>query len=334
MEFEPWWLLALPVFFALGWWASRLERRGSSQGTQDSRSTHQNASARHEGDPRLQALLALLEDEPDRAIDALTVQIQQEPDSVALQSALALLYRGRGETDRAIRVHQALADRNDLSSRQRDLARLELGRDFIKAGLIDRAEETLAQLQESDYADQALRHRIAIAQTVRDWPRALQLLEGRTAGTDPVDPVSVQRMHLHCEVAHASAEAEVARRSIDAALQACKDHPRPWLLLGQWCWSQKDARGAVDAWSRMLELDPEHLVLIRADWREAWDLLSESPEGTRRLQQALERWPRAVPMHRCSECGFKARRHYWQCPGCTAWDSIPVRGDLPVDLKA
>ncbi len=339
MEFEPWWLLALPLFFALGWWASRLERRTSGQEhEQVSPATRRHAARREEDEPT-QALLALLRDAPERAIEILTLQIQKEPDSAALQSALALLYRNRGETDRAIRVHQALADRGDLSPEQGARARLELGLDFLKAGLIDRAEDTLALLEGSPYAAQALRHRVAIAQMVKDWPRAVRLLgqmssdtpaSSRSPGT--ADPVALQRMHLHCELAHASEDAQQARQAIDAALQACADHPRPWLLMGQWSWSQQDASAAVDAWSRMLALSPEHAVLLGPDWQAAWTALCQTAEGVNRLSEAQGRLPRPLALHRCSACGFKARRHYWQCPGCTAWDTIPARGEMPIGL--
>jgi len=339
MEFEPWWLLALPLFFGLGWWASRLERRPPLQEHAQAGSAARRSATPHDQDGPTRALLALLQETPDRAIEILTRQIQQEPDSVALQSALALLYRNRGETDRAIRVHQALADRSDLSQEQRAHARLELGLDFLKAGLIDRAEDTLTLLEGSAHAAQALRHRVAIAQKVKDWPRALRLLGQLTLhmpaspGTPgATDPLALQRMHLHCELAHASEDAQQARQAIDAALQACSDHPRPWLLMGQWSWSQQDANAAVDAWSRMLALSPEHAALLGPEWQDAWTALGQTAEGVHRLNEAQGRQPKPLPLYRCTACGFKARRHYWQCPGCTTWDSIPARGEMPVGL--
>lgn len=331
MEFEPWWLLALPLFFAMGWWASRLDRRQGSRQTDGPGRIGRSGATVVAADASTTALLALLRDTPDQALAVLTEQIRLEPDSAALQTALALMYRSRGETDRAIRVHQALADRSDISGDQRDRARLELGLDFIKAGLIDRAEATLATLEGTDYAVPSLRHRLAIAQTVRDWPRALLLLD--TLEPLAGESMALQRMHLHCEVAHASQAPQQAREAIDAALRAFADHPRPWLLLGQWAWSQKDARGAADAWARLAELSPEHMALVGTAWTEVWDVLGDAREGSRRLAEIEARWPRATVLHRCGRCGFKARRHYWQCPGCSAWDTLPARGERALGLS-
>jgi lipopolysaccharide biosynthesis regulator YciM len=331
MEFEPWWLLALPLFFALGWWACRLERRYSSRPSEGLGEATASGVTGSSTDARSQALLALLRDAPDEALNVLTQQIGREPDSVALQSALALLYRARGETDRAIRVHQALSERSDIGQSQQHRARLELGVDFIKAGLIDRAEDTLAALAGTEFSVPALRHRLMIAQTVRDWTRALGLLDQLEPSAG--ESMAVHRMHLHCEVAHSSQDPQQARAAIDAALQAFAEHPRPWLLLGQWAWSQQDARAAAEAWSRLAELSPEHLALVGPAWKDVWRQLADAHEGTRRLEAIASRLPRAAALHRCSQCGFKARRHYWQCPGCSAWDTLPARGEVALGLS-
>ena len=315
LEFEPWWLLALPVFFALGWWASRLEQRSSA------RTSPAGAGSALQA----QALAAVLHDDTQAAVDALTAQIQQDPDSAPLHSALALLYRRRGEVDRAIRVHQALAERTDLSLADRHRAQLELGVDYLKAGLIDRAENTLVGLEGTEHAQAALVHRIEVAQSVRDWPRALQLTESLESSSGRSQ--AIPRMHLHCEIAHGCADPVVAKESIDRALQAAGDHPRPWLLLGQWAWSQKDATGAIEAWNRMGELSPDHLILAAGAWTDAWAALGQPEQGARRWDELQSRLPSRGVVHACAQCSFKARRHYWQCPGCNAWDTLPARGE-------
>ncbi len=317
LEFEPWWLLALPLFFALGWWASRLDHRGAGRAS----------SGAGEPPASEQALLALLRDDTPAAIESLTARIGQEPDSVALQSALGLLYRRRGEVDRAIRVHQALADRADLAPALRHQAQLELGVDFIKAGLMDRAETTLADLAGTDHAQEAMRLRIEMAQSVRDWPKALALTEASEQAGGPSQ--AIRRMHLQCEIAHESEDPDVARAAIDRALQACGDHPRPWMLLGLWASFRQDAPAAIDAWTQMAKHSPEHLLLVQGPWTQAWAAIGAPDGGARRWQELLETLPRRAPVHACIQCGFKARRHYWQCPGCSAWDSLPPRGELP-----
>jgi lipopolysaccharide biosynthesis regulator YciM len=317
LEIEPWWLLALPLFFALGWWASRLDQRASAR----------TAAPAGESMASEQALLALLRDDAPAAIEALTARLGVEPDSASLQCALGLLYRRRGEVDRAIRVHQALADRADLDPVERQRAQLELGIDFVKAGLIDRAEATLSGLEGSPFASEALGHRIEMAQSVRDWPRALSLTEAAERTGAPSQ--AIRRMHLHCEMAHESADPDLAREAIERAFEATRDHPRPWMLLGLWASSRNDTAGAIEAWTRMAALSPEHLILVQRAWQDAWAAMGDADTGARQWSEQMAAIPHRAAVHACAQCGFKARRHYWQCPGCNAWDTLAARGERP-----
>src|SRR3712207_763869 len=145
MEFEIWWLLGIPVFFALGWIAARVDIR---QLVSESRSL-----------PRgyFKGLNFLLNDQPDKAIDAFIEIVQLDPETIELYFALGNLFRRRGETERAIRVHQNLLARADLAPESRHQAMYELGQDYLKAGLLDRAEETFNLLVDTQYGAQARR---------------------------------------------------------------------------------------------------------------------------------------------------------------------------------
>ena len=156
MEFETWWLLAIPLFFGLGWLAARLDSRGAPKGTGEL------------PDAYFRGLNFLLNEQPDKAIDAFIDVVRLDPETVDLHFALGNLFRRRGETDRAIRVHQNLAERTDLDSAQREHAVFELGQDYLRAGLLDRAEDAFNRLEGSRYGAAALRHRLSIAQMVRD----------------------------------------------------------------------------------------------------------------------------------------------------------------------
>ena len=129
MEFEYWWLLAIPLAFGLGWVASRREGR-----LDERPATMGNAYFR--------GVNLLLNEQSDKAIDAFVDVVRIEPEASELHFALGSLFRRRGETDRAIRVHQNLVDRPDLDDRTRAHALYELGLDFLKAGLVDRAEDS------------------------------------------------------------------------------------------------------------------------------------------------------------------------------------------------
>ena len=41
------------------------------------------------------------------------------------------------------------------------------------------------------------------------------------------------------------------------------------------------------------------------------------------LADTLDRAARPLQRYRCAACGFEAQHHFWQCPGCMAWDSYP-----------
>ena len=101
IELEIWWLLTLPLFFGLGWFAARFDNRETGRG------------GRRNGlpDAYFRGLNFLLNEQPDKAIDAFIDVVRIEPETIELHFALGNLFRRRGETDRAIRVHQNLAER-------------------------------------------------------------------------------------------------------------------------------------------------------------------------------------------------------------------------------
>ncbi|MEI7447197.1 MAG: lipopolysaccharide assembly protein LapB [Burkholderiales bacterium] len=386
MEFELWWLIVIPLFFVLGWIASRIDAR------------HMIRQSSQLPDAYFKGLNFLLNEQPDKAIDAFVDVVNLDPETVELHFALGNLFRRRGETDRAIRVHQSLVSRTDLQREQRDHALFELGQDFLRAGLLDRAEDAFNRLEGSAYAGAALRHRLDLAQMVRDWPRAIELAERlqRDAGGDLRHLV----VHFHCELGQqalagtAPDRAEVARRELERALAAGAEHPRPWLLRGEAAFAADDFDGAIDAWTELARLSPAHLALTGERWLQAHERVARLDAGLERLEtvqaehpsvdalraiaqarvrrdgvqaaiawlrEALARSPSLLGLETlielrklagsadpatsdvtlagtlirkqaerlsrfvCGQCGFKARRFYWQCPGCNHWDSYPPR---------
>src|SRR5271154_1895101 len=137
MESAPWWLLVLVivVLFGLGWIAARVDIR------------HLVTESRALPSSYFKGLNFLLNEQPDRAIDAFIEVVKLDPETIELHFALGNLFRRRGETERAIRMHQNLLQRTDLPHEQRGHAMFELGQDYLKAGLLDRAEEVFRQLE-------------------------------------------------------------------------------------------------------------------------------------------------------------------------------------------
>ena len=154
-----WIFLGLPMAFGLGWLASRFDLR---QLRMENRS---NPKAYFKG------LNYLLNEQQDQAIDAFIEAVQRDPDTSELHFALGNLFRRRGEFERAVRVHQHLLARADLSSADRDRAQYDLALDFVKAGILDRAEAALQPLLNTRLAPQALLALLSIYERGRDWRR-------------------------------------------------------------------------------------------------------------------------------------------------------------------
>ena len=160
---EALWLL-LPVAAGTGWLAAR----GTSRQISRKRETGGLRSDYFQG------INYLLNEQPDKAIEVFIKLIEVDSETVETHLALGNLYRRRGDVDRAIRIHQNLIARESLNVSQRTEALLELGQDYMSAGLLDRAEDLFSELAEdAGYRVQALRQLIDIYEQEKDWPKAI-----------------------------------------------------------------------------------------------------------------------------------------------------------------
>ncbi len=162
---NPIWLLALvpPLAFACGWWLARRSHvRRSGERVNELSSDY------------FRGLNYLLNEEQDKALEVFLRLAEYNRDTVETHLALGNLFRKRGEVDRAIRLHQHLVSRQGLSDEMKTVALLELGEDYMRAGLLDRAETLFSDLVAMDaLAPSALRHLIAIYQHEREWHKAI-----------------------------------------------------------------------------------------------------------------------------------------------------------------
>ena len=160
MDFDlQWLLLGLPLSFAFGWLASRIDRRQWRREQKDS------PKAYYKG------LNLLLNEQHDKAIDAFIEAVQHDPDTLDLHFALGNLFRRRGEYERAVRVHEHLLHRADLPQSERDRAQHALAQDFMKAGLFDRAEDAFAALDGTAFDTEARLALLTLHERSRDWRR-------------------------------------------------------------------------------------------------------------------------------------------------------------------
>jgi lipopolysaccharide biosynthesis regulator YciM len=282
LEIDLFWLLALPLFFGLGWLAARHESR-----SQPPRGGELPAGY-------FRGLNFLLSDQPDRAIDAFIDVVRVDPETVELHFALGKLFRQRGENDRAIRVHQSLLDRADLDPKAREQALFELGLDFLKAGLLDRADQAFSRLESGPRAEQALRHRLEIAELVRDWPLAIALAARLpvvgAAGKDSRRSI----VHFHCELA-AKALATGDAAGFDRAAAHLADaeaigsnHPRVALMRAELAMLRGEPERALQAWERLRQTHPDWFVLGARQWLQAHLALGRLDEGLATLESQFD----------------------------------------------
>ena len=202
MEFDfTWLLLGFPVVFTLGWLASRLDLR-------QLRIENRQAPKAY-----FRGLNFLLNEQQDQAIDAFIEAVQNDPDTSELHFALGNLFRRRGEYERAVRVHEHLISRGDLTQPERDRAQHALALDFLKAGLLDRAETALRKLEGTSFAEEARLALLSIYERSRDWAQATEIaakLDSTSHGS-----FGARQAHYLCEQAQASA----AEGATDEALQ-------------------------------------------------------------------------------------------------------------------
>ena len=202
MDFDLGWiLLGLPVAFTLGWLASRMDLR-------QLRIENRQAPKAY-----FRGLNFLLNEQQDEAIDAFIEAVQNDPDTSELHFALGNLFRRRGEYERAVRVHEHLLRRGDLSKPELERAQHALAMDYLKAGLLDRAEVALRQLEGTSFEHEARLALIAVYERSRDWQHAGEIaskLNSLNHGS-----FSARQAHYLCEQAHAM----LAAGSIDSADQ-------------------------------------------------------------------------------------------------------------------
>jgi lipopolysaccharide biosynthesis regulator YciM len=239
-----WLLLLLGV--ALGW---ALARRGGVLSVVRPDASRADAIA---------SLSSLARDDADQAIAALTRAVEAEPGAIELRLTLGGLFRKRGEIDRAILLHETVLTTPGLSAEQSALACFELAQDYLRGGVMDRAESLAQSLVDSPYrAAEALELLLDLYEQAHDWPQAInaaqrwQAVRGQSAAT--------RIAHYHCELADAALAAARIDEAAEEAKRAQSIDPlstRASMILG----AVEEKRGrpaeAVEHYRRALETNP------------------------------------------------------------------------------
>ncbi len=275
--FDYWQLLLIPVFFGLGWAAARVDMR---QVVHESRALPRSY---------FQGLNFLLNEQPDKAIDSFLEVAKVDSQTVELHFALGNLFRRRGETERAIRMHQNLIDRADLDEAVRLHALAELGHDYLKSGLLDRAEEIFNKLLGTSFETDAKRNLLEIYQVEKEWLKAIEIAR------ELPDGVSQQEIaEFYCELAAGEimrSRPDSARAYIDSAMQQNRKCVRGSMLLGDIHLQEGGLEAAIEAWQRIEQQDPSYLALVAQRLLETYRKLDRREEGIALLSGYLERYP-------------------------------------------
>jgi lipopolysaccharide biosynthesis regulator YciM len=276
MEFELWWLLGFPLFFALGWLAARVDIK---QLLTESRALPSSY---------FKGLNFLINQQPDKAIEAFIEVVKVDPQTVELHFALGSLFRRRGEVERAIRMHQNLVDRADLGNEQRVTALYELAQDYLKAGLLDRAEELFLKLEGTQYEQQATRFLLEIYEQEKDWHKAIQTSRrmDSIAGHSSAREIA----HFYCELAQAEIlhlRGGQARRYLDEALAVNRKCMRAYILQGDLAIAEGDPERAIEAWKRIEAHNAAYLPLVADKLLAAFNQIGRGEEGLALLRGYL-----------------------------------------------
>ena len=279
-------VVLLPLAFIIGWWfASNRHQRGQSNAS--------DALSRN----YFRGLNYLLNEQPDKASEVFLQLSEINQETADTHLALGRLFRRRGEVDKAIRFHRHIMTHEDLSEQHRTQALVDLGEDYMRAGLLDRAEKLFTELaKQGRYSETAIRSLLSIYQQEKDWPRAIVQARAlkKVCGLD-TDPMIAQ---LYCELAATAlkrGDTDEVHNHLYSARTYQADCVRADLIEGRLAYQQQNCKEAITAWRRACEHDPDLAVLILDELYECEERLGQPSEFADWLKIIAERTTVAGP---------------------------------------
>ncbi|MCX7555372.1 lipopolysaccharide assembly protein LapB [Xanthomonadaceae bacterium JHOS43] len=286
---QIWWVFALlPVAALSGWF---LGRRSSER--------HSGQRVSRLSSSYFRGLNFLLNEQPDKAIEVFLQIADVDKDTVETHFALGNLFRRRGEVERAIRVHQNLVERPNLTEEQRLQAVLELGEDFMRAGLLDRAESLFADLGRAhgSTAPKALHHLIWIYQQERDWAKAIDSARRYEAATG--EPMGKMLAQFHCELAEAArsvGDSARAAKHLRDANEADSHSVRAGIIEGRMALDAGDDAAAIRAFERVARHDVDALPEVLEPLLQSYERNGARARSRAFLSEMIERSPGISPV--------------------------------------
>lgn len=272
--------LLLPVAAAYGWY---MGHRGAQQAKQQ--------EADRLSKDYVAGMNLLLNNQKDKAVDLFLDMLKEDSGTTDAHMTLGSLFRSRGEVDRAIRIHQSLLESASLSYEQRLLAMQQLGRDYMVAGLYDRAEAMFSQLvDETDFRQGALRQLSQLYQATSEWQKAIEVAE-RLVRLG-CGELRMEVAHFYCELALQMMRNEELDRALTLLKKAIHTDPqstRASIMLGRVFIASDDYVRALDCLKKVVDQNQD-LVCETLDMvQHCYTRLGDNAGWFTFLQQAVEK---------------------------------------------
>ncbi|MEL7629378.1 lipopolysaccharide assembly protein LapB [Pectobacterium aroidearum] len=271
--------LLLPVAAAYGWYMGR-------RSAQQDKEQESNRLSRE----YVTGVNFLLSNQQDKAVELFLDMLKDDSNTFEAHLTLGNLFRSRGEVDRAIRIHQALTESASLTFEQRLLAVQQLGRDYMAAGLYDRAEESFNQLvDEEDFRRSALQQLLQIYQATSDWPAAIDVAEKLV--NMGKDQLRVDIAHFYCELAllaMGSDDLDKALTLLKKGAAADNQCARASIMMGRIYMAQQDYSRAVEALRQVLDQDKELVSETLPMLQECYQHLDKPLDWANFLKRCVE----------------------------------------------
>lgn len=282
-----WISLALLAGVLMGLYLAIILRAGKTQ------RTFQQLNHRY-----FKGLNYLLNDESDKAIDVFIQLAETSQETFEPQLALGNLYRRKGEVDRAIKLHQALIAQAELPERYRTRALLAIGKDYMSAGLLDRAEVLFSELVEIEaHTPEALQSLVEIYQQEQDWLQAIKSASRFQSATNRNMQTPIG--HYYCELADLSLQqddVEQAEKYLASALRVDNKSVRAHLICAQVNQTKKQWQIAIDEYQAAKKADPSFIPLFIKDMAACYMALDNGDQLETELLKWIETYKGVSPV--------------------------------------
>jgi len=280
-------MMLLPIAAASGFWAGNRDKNTADKtGSGSDRLRHDY----------FRGLNYLINEQPDKAVDVFIKLLEVDSDTVETHLALGNLFRRRGEVDRAIRVHQNLIARPQLGKLQKVQALSALGQDYLRAGVLDRAERIFLELSELGEENQpSLRFLLHIYQQEKDWDKAIEIaLKLQSQGSENIGVIIAQYYCELAELACLSGRMSEAQTFLKKAFGIDPHCVRASLISGRIACELKSHKEAIRHYQRVQFQDPDFLSEIIMPLLACYRELNQEAQCIAYLESLLDEFPRVA----------------------------------------